>query len=158
MSTRELEFATLDARGIFDFLHKNDKATQKKVDNATDIGACHLYNTYMGLEKMHQTSLKEVKGKLATVTKEKKAVKNAYKDLVKKFKKMSKDAKKKADEQEKLLKKHGSKDVATQCGSHSSSHTDAHKSSSGSHTLAATSHHDSESGSHSASHSAAPEN
>lgn len=144
MSTRELP--SLDARGIFDklFHKKLDKDTQKRVDNATDLGSCQFYNIYSDLQKAHEHAAKYVlvKGTIANSSKENKDVKKAYKTLVDKFKKMAKDAGKEVAKHEKELKKHGVTDAAKKCASHHSHHTALHRLATHS-TLSHSEHHES---------------
>ena len=61
-------------------------------------------------------------------TNEDKGVKKAYKKLVGQYKKLIKDAKNEATKHEKDLKKHGVKDIAARCPSHSTTHSTVHKS------------------------------
>jgi hypothetical protein len=163
LATRDV--AELDARGIFDALfHKKlSKENQKKVDNATDDGACHLYNAYTALQKSHENALKDLKGKQLNGTNDDKAVKKAYAKLAKQYKKLSKDAKNEATKHAKELKKHGVTDVAARCGSLSNTHSAFHKSTkkshathSDAHTSEATPKHDSHPEPPSESHSGSP--
>jgi len=145
LSSRELP--SLEARGIFDALFppKLDDAAKKIVKNATDDASCHLYNAYVVLKKTHQHSLKSIEGQMNATSNA--GVKKSFAKIVKKFKKLVTDAKKEVKKQEDVLKKHGIKDVAARCASHSNTHSDTHKSEvtshqtkSDEHTLAATSH------------------
>ena len=98
----------------------------------------------------------ELKGKM-NATNEDKGVMKAYKKLAGQYKKLIKDVKNEAKKNEKELKKHGVKDIATRCPSHSTTHSTVHKSTAKPHANHADAYTSETTPKHE-SHSGSPEN